>query len=161
MPFLRQSYCCCPYSTQWRRTIRRSRSATWYTVELIAGQIDSAMQQIFVATPFIRQGKLRALGVSSLARSPVLPEIAPIADQGVPGFESYNWNGVVVPARTPAAIINRLHATIAAAIEDNRDYFIKQGQEPGGQGLEQYGAFLRSEIARYEKVARAANVAKQ
>ena len=132
-----------------------------YTVELMAGYIDSAMQQIFVAAPFIKQGKLRALGVSSRARSPVLPDIAPIAEQGVPDFESYNWNGVVVPARTPPAIINRLHAVIGAAIEDNREYFIKQGQEPGGEGLEQYGAFLRAEIARYEKVARAANVAKQ
>ena len=61
-----------------------------YTVDLMAGYIDSAMQQIFVATPFIRQGKLRALGVSSRTRSPVLPEIAPIAEQGVPDFESSN-----------------------------------------------------------------------
>lgn len=132
-----------------------------YTIELMAGYIDSAMLQIFSATPFVRQGKLRALGVSSRARSPVMAEIPTIIEQGVADFESYNWNGVLAPARTPPAIVNRLHAVISSAIQEGREMFIKQGQEPGGEGLDQYAAFIRSEIARYEKVARAANIAKQ
>ena len=132
-----------------------------FTVELMSGYVDSAMLQIFTGAPYVKQGKLRALGVSSRDRSPVLPDIATMHEQGVKDFESYNWNGVLVPARTPAAIVNRLHAVISAAINESRDFFIRQGQEPGGEGLEQFGTFLRSELARYEKVARAANVAKQ
>lgn len=132
-----------------------------YTVELMAGYIDSAMLQIFSAVPFVKQGKIRALGVSSRQRSPALPDTPTIIEQGVAEFESYNWNGVLAPARTPPAIIAKLHAAIAAGIQEHREMFIKQGQEPVGDGPEPFAQFIRSELVRYDKVARLAGISKQ
>jgi len=132
-----------------------------YTVELMAGFIEFASLQVFTVAPLVQQGKLRALGVTARERSQVMPEVATMHEQGLVGYENYNWNGVLVPARAPAAVVTKLHATLAAAIRESREMFVKQGQEPGGEGLEQYGAFLKSEIERYEKVARAVNIPRQ
>jgi tripartite-type tricarboxylate transporter receptor subunit TctC len=131
-----------------------------YTIELISGYIDFASLQLFNVAPMVKQGKLRALGISARERSSAMPELATFKEQGV-NFESYNWNALLLPAKTPAAIVARIEGVLAAAIRDNRDMFVSQGQEPGGESGEQLGAFLRGELERYEKVARAANIAKQ
>ncbi len=132
-----------------------------YTIELMSGYIDFASLQIFNVAPFVRQGKLRALGVTSLTRSAAMPEVATMDEQGLKGFENYNWNGVLGPAKMPVAIVSRLHGVLAAAIQEGRDMFVSQGQEPGGEGLDRYATFLRLELERYEKIARAAKVPKQ
>ncbi len=132
-----------------------------YTIELMSGYIDFASMQIFNIAPLVKQGKLRALGVTSRTRSVVLPEVATMHEQGLTGFENYNWNGVLLPAKTPAAIVGRIQGVLAAAIKENHDMFVALGQEPGGESLDQYAAFLKAELDRYEKVARAANIPKQ
>ena len=66
-----------------------------------------------------------------------------------------------MPARTPTAIVSKVHGVLAAGIKDSRELFINQGQEPGGEGGEQLAAFIRSEMERYEKVARAAGIPRQ
>ena len=132
-----------------------------YTVELMSGYIEFASLQIFNVAPLVKSGKLRALGVTSRARSPVLPEVATMHEQGLTDFENYNWNALLVPAKTPAPVTAKLHGVLATAIRDSRDMFIGQGQEPGGEGGDQLVAFLKSEIDRYEKVARAANIPRQ
>lgn len=132
-----------------------------YTVELMSGYIEFASLQIFNVAPLVKSGKLRALGVTARARSPVLPEVATMQEQGLTDFENYNWNALLVPAKTPAAVTAKLHGVLATAIRDSRDMFIGQGQEPGGEGGDQLHAFLKSEIDRYEKVARAVNIPRQ
>lgn len=132
-----------------------------YTIELMSGYIDFASLQIFNVAPFVKQGKLRALGVTSRARSPALPDVATLHEQGLTDFENYNWNAVLLPPKTPAAIVNKLQGVLAAAIKDNREMFIGQGQEPGGESGEQLLSFIRSEMERYEKVARAAQIPRQ
>jgi tripartite-type tricarboxylate transporter receptor subunit TctC len=131
-----------------------------YTIELISGYIDFASLQLFNVAPLVKQGKLRALGISSRERSPAMPELATLIEQGVK-FENYNWNGLLLPAKTPPAIVSRIQGVLTAAIRENREMFVSQGQEPGGESGEQFTEFLRAEIERYEKVARAANIAKQ
>jgi tripartite-type tricarboxylate transporter receptor subunit TctC len=131
-----------------------------YTIELISGYIDFASLQLFNVAPLVKQGKLRALGISSRQRSSAMPDLATLNEQGV-NFENYNWNALLLPAKTPAAIVARIEGVLAAAIRDNREMFVSQGQEPGGESGERLGAFLRGELERYEKVARAANIAKQ
>jgi tripartite-type tricarboxylate transporter receptor subunit TctC len=131
-----------------------------YTIELISGYIDFASLQLFNVAPMVRQGKLRALGISSHERSPAMPELATLNEQGVK-FENYNWNGLLLPAKTPPAIVSRIQGVLVAAIRENREMFTNQGQEPGGESGEQFGDFLRAEIDRYEKVARATNIPKQ
>ena len=131
-----------------------------YTIELISGYIDFASLQLFNVAPMVKQGKLRALGITSRERSAAMPELATFNEQGVK-FENYNWNGVLLPAKTPPAIVARIYGVLVTAIKENRELFTGQGQEPGGENSEQFSEFLRAEIERYEKVARAANIPKQ
>lgn len=131
-----------------------------YTIELISGYIDFASLQLFNVAPLVKQGKLRALGITAQQRSSAMPDLATLNEQGVK-FENYNWNAVLMPAKTPAAIVSRIEGVLAAAIRENREMFISQGQEPGGESGEQLTAFLRAETERYEKVARAAKIQKQ
>ncbi|MEQ1776744.1 MAG: tripartite tricarboxylate transporter substrate binding protein [Burkholderiales bacterium] len=132
-----------------------------YTIELMSGYIDFASLQIFNVAPFVKQGKLRALGVTSRTRSPALPDVATMHEQGLTDFENYNWNAVLAPAKTPAAVLSKIQNVLAAGIRDSRDLFINQGQEPGGESGEQLAAFLKAELERYEKVARTANIPRQ
>jgi tripartite-type tricarboxylate transporter receptor subunit TctC len=117
--------------------------------------------QIFNVAPFVKQGKLRALGVTSLVRSPAMPEVATMHEQGLADFENYNWNAVLMPPKTPAALVSRIQGVLAAAIRDSRDMFIGQGQEPGGESGEALVTFIKTEIERYEKVARNARIPRQ
>jgi tripartite-type tricarboxylate transporter receptor subunit TctC len=132
-----------------------------YTIELMSGYIDFASLQLFTVAPLVKQGKLRALAVSSRTRSPAMPEVETMHAQGLTDFENYNWNAVLMPPKTPAAIVGKIQAVVAAGIRDNRELFISQGQEPGGESGEQLVAFIRTEIERYEKTARAAQIPKQ
>lgn len=132
-----------------------------YTIELMSGYIDFASLQLFNVAPLVKQNKLRALGTTSRERSSAMPQLATFHEQGVTNFENYNWNGLLLPAKTPAAIVARIQGVLGAAIRDNREVFINQGQEPGGESGEQFAEFLRAELDRYEKVARATNIPKQ
>lgn len=136
------------------------KGAALYTVDLIAGYIDYAQIQIFQAAPHVRAGKLRALGVTSTARSPLLPEVPTAAEQGMRGFSSYNWNGILAPAGTPKPVIDRVHAALSAPLHDpaTRRQLEATGVEPAGEGPEEYAAFIREEVEKWSKVARAAGI---
>jgi len=139
------------------------KGAAQYTVDLIAGNIELAINQFAIATPLVKQGKVRCLGVTSTGRTPLLPEVPTIAEQGLKGFQSYNWNGMLVPAATPKAVVVRIHEVIAKALKspDARDLFIGQGHELGGLGPDEYAAFIRSETEKWAQVAKKAGIPKQ
>ena len=84
------------------------KGAAQYTVDLIAGHIEIAINQFAIAAPYVNSGKLRCLGATSRERSPLLPDVPTIAEQGLKDFESYNWNGLLAPAATPPTIVNRM-----------------------------------------------------
>jgi tripartite-type tricarboxylate transporter receptor subunit TctC len=139
------------------------KGAAQYTIDLIAGHIELAIIQFAGCAPLAKQGKVRALGATSLKRTPILPNLPTIAEQGLAGFESYNWNGVLAPAGTPRAIIVRIHEILARqlATPEGRELFVSQGHEPGGDGPDEYAAFIRAEIEKWSKVAKAAGIQAQ
>ena len=139
------------------------KGAAQYTVDLIAGNIEVALNQFAIATPHVKQGKLRCLGVTSAQRTPLLPDVATIAEQGLKGFESYNWNGMLAPAATPKAVIARVHEVIAKALKtpEAREVFVGQGHELGALNPDEYAAFIKTETLKWAQVAQKAGIPKQ
>lgn len=139
------------------------KGAAQYTVDLIAGNIEIAINQFAIATPLVKQGKVRCLGVTSSERTPLLPEIATIAEQGIKGFSSHNWNGLLAPAATPKPVIERIHAVIAKALKspEGQNVFLSQGHEVGGLSPDEYATFIRAETQKWAQVAQKAGIPKQ
>jgi tripartite-type tricarboxylate transporter receptor subunit TctC len=139
------------------------KGAALYLIDLLAGHIDFAYVQIFQATPHVRAGKLRAFAVTAAARSQLLPEVATASEQGVKGFSSYNWNGILAPAGTPAAVIERLHAVLVKPLTDPavRKQLQDVGYEVAGDGPPQFATFMRSETEKWAQVAQKAGIPKQ
>ena len=108
------------------------------------------------AVPQIKAGRIRPLAVSTLRRSASLPEVPTVAESGLPGFDAPAWNGVLVPARTPAAIINKLHAELVKdlMLSDVLERIALLGFEPVGNSPQEYGVFLRVELAKWAKLAK-------
>jgi tripartite-type tricarboxylate transporter receptor subunit TctC len=139
------------------------KGAALYVVDMMAGNIDFAYVQIAQSAPLVSAGKLRALGVTATARSPLLPDVPTAEEQGLKGFSSYNWNGILAPTGTPRAIIDRIHAVLSKPLNDpeTRKQLEKQGFEVAGEGPAEFAAFIKSETERWAKVARAAGIPKQ
>lgn len=139
------------------------KGAAQYTVDLIAGNIEMAINQFAISAPLVNTGKVRCLGATSRERTPLLPNIPTIAEQGIKDFESYNWNGILAPAGTPAAIVNRIADIISKqlATPESRALYSGQGHEASGITTTAYADFIKSETEKWAKVARAANIPKQ
>lgn len=128
-------------------------------LDLIAGRIQLLLDNMPVAVPNIRAGKVRALGVASLQRQPELPDVPPIADT-LPGFEVGAWGVLMAPKGTPRPIVDSLNAAVRKALEtpEVRDGFLKQSFHPAPMTPEQTGAFLRAEYEKWARVVRDANI---
>jgi tripartite-type tricarboxylate transporter receptor subunit TctC len=139
------------------------KGAAQYTVDLLAGHIEVAIIQFAGCAPLLQQNRLRAIGATSEKRSPLLPQLPTIAEQGLNGFVSYNWNGLLAPAKTPRDVITRLYDVLAKqlALAEHRDSFVAQGHEVAGLGPDDYASFIRYEIEKWARVAKAAAIQKQ
>jgi tripartite-type tricarboxylate transporter receptor subunit TctC len=139
------------------------KGAAQYTVDLLAGNIEIALNQFAISAPLVKDGKLRCLGVTSRERTQLMPDVPTIAEQGLKGFESYNWNGMLAPAGTPPAIIERIHGVLAKALKSQgaRDLFLNQGHELGGLTPDEYATFLKAETEKWAQVAQKAGIPKQ
>ena len=139
------------------------KGAAQYTVDLLAGNIEIALNQFAISAPLVKQGRLRCLGVSARERTPLMPEVPTMAEQGLAGYESYNWNGILAPAGTPPAIVTRLYEVLSKALKtpEARELFVGQGHELGGLNPEEYAAFIRSETDKWARVAKLANIPRQ
>ncbi len=134
--------------------------------ELVAERIELGMDNIPSALPFIKDGKVRALGVTSARRNGSLPDVPTIAEQGLPGFEATAWFGVLAPAATPAPIVAQLGRELDAVGKDPafRARMAQVGADPagltpdGGSSPEAFAAFLRAEIAKWADVVTRANI---
>jgi len=117
----------------------------------------------FMALAKANRGKIRAIGISSVKRSPLLPNVATIAESGVPGFEVTVWYGVAAPAAVPKPVLEKIHADMIKALKtpDLQQRLLEQGIDPAPTTPEQFAAFIRSEIARWAKVAKASGAAAQ
>lgn len=112
------------------------------------------------SSPLVRGGQLRALGITAPRRHPSFPQVAPIADQGAPGYETFTWSGLFAPAGTPAEIVQRLNAEVRAlaATPSERQRVESQGGLPVDFSPAEFAAFLQKEIATWGQVIRAANI---
>ena len=130
------------------------------TIELLAGQTSLMFGNLPTVIQYARAGKLRALAVTGARRSPLTPAIPTVAESGLPGFEVTSWYGICAPAKTPRAIVERLHGEIVRALETPalRASLISQGADPVGNTPEQYTAFVQNEIAKWAKVIPAAGI---
>lgn len=139
------------------------KGAAQYTIDLIAGHIEIAIIQFAGCAPLLQANKLRAIGATSEKRTPLLPNLPTVAEQGLSGFVSYNWNGMLAPAKTPREIINRVHDVLSKqlATPEHRDTFVNQGHEVSGLGPDDYASFIRVEIEKWARVAKAAGINKQ
>jgi tripartite-type tricarboxylate transporter receptor subunit TctC len=115
---------------------------------------------ILSAMPQWKSGKLRALAVTGAKRSPVAPELPTMMEAGVKGYESATWYGVLAPAKTPRAIVSRVNGDIVAILNqpEVRDRMLREGAEPVGNSPEEFAAYMKSEIAKWGKVIRAAKI---
>jgi tripartite-type tricarboxylate transporter receptor subunit TctC len=125
-------------------------------IALLSGETALLFATIPSSVQHIKTGKLRALGVSSLKRSVALPDVPSVAEAGVPGFEANEWNGGLVPAGTPRAVIDRLYQAVAkaAAIPEVRERIIALGAEPVAGTPEAFGVFIKSEFVTWAKIIR-------
>lgn len=129
--------------------------------DAVAGQVDMVFDVIPSAAPLIESGKLRGLAVSTARRSAVLPDVPTMDEAGVKGFDASSWYGVVAPAGTPQAIVDRLSAVIAemARSPEMTADLLKVGAAPLGEPAAAFAAFLKSESARWAKLIKANNIA--
>jgi len=129
-------------------------------IDLLSGQVQMLFSTMPSVVPHVKSGKLRGLGVSSTKRAEVVPDVPTIAEAGVPGFEVLNWQGIVVPKKTPDAIIQKLNRALLEALKSPETIkaLANQGLDAAGGTPEQFGALIRSEIEKYGKVAKAANL---
>jgi len=128
-----------------------------------AGRLDFTFNTLTLALPFIRDGRVRVLGVSSSRRSKLLPELPTIAESGLPGFEFTFWNGLWAPAGTPAPVVEKIAHDLAAvmASPDVRERLARLGAENVTMNPAAFGRFVRDEIDNAERVARLSGIKAQ
>lgn len=129
-------------------------------VDLIGGQIEMVVAGISIAVPMVKSGKLKALGITSRKRSPVLPDVRPIAEQGLPEYESSTWYGIFAPAATPQVILARLNTDLVqiANSTDVRERFASQGGEARASTREEFAALIATDLRRWQTVVKAAGL---
>jgi tripartite-type tricarboxylate transporter receptor subunit TctC len=128
--------------------------------DLIGGHIPLLVSALPGAIPHIKSGKIRALGITSAKRSPAVPDVPTIAESGLPGYEVEHWFGALVPAGTERKIIDWLHAEYAEVLRAPEviDAFGKAGAQPVVRKPREFDAYLRAEIARWNKVVTTAGI---
>jgi tripartite-type tricarboxylate transporter receptor subunit TctC len=126
-------------------------------VGLVAGEVALTITGVPPLMPHIKSGKLRALGVSTTARIPQLPDVPTLIEAGVPGYEVVQWYGLLAPAGTPAPIIAQLHSEVAKVLRspEIRDRFNAEGAQPLGTSPSEFHDFIKSEIARWRPIVQA------
>jgi tripartite-type tricarboxylate transporter receptor subunit TctC len=128
--------------------------------DLISGRVTMMFSPIGIVLPLVREGKLRALAVTSSKRSPAAPDVPTIAESGYPGFEYTAWYGLVAPAGTPVAVIRRLQLETAKvlALPDLHAKLADAGVEGVGNSSDEFTAMIRSEIPKWAKVIKDAGI---
>jgi tripartite-type tricarboxylate transporter receptor subunit TctC len=129
-------------------------------VDLVGGQVMSAFNTAPPIMPHIHSGRVRAIAVTTEKRISALPDVPTITESGVPGYVMSTWYGAVAPAKTPREIIVRLNQEMlkALAMQDVRERMTGLGAEVVGNSPEEAAAMFKSEVAKYSKVAKAANI---
>jgi tripartite-type tricarboxylate transporter receptor subunit TctC len=139
------------------------RGAGPATIDVVGGHTSLMFGGLLATVPHIRSGKLRALGVGSLKRNAILPEVPTIAEAGVPGYETINWFGLVAPAGTPPAIIERLHREITAVqdLPEVQKQFDADGATVMRMTPAEFGDYMVADMSKWERVVKKAGIKAQ
>jgi tripartite-type tricarboxylate transporter receptor subunit TctC len=130
-------------------------------VDVMGGRVSLIFDTISTSLPQVKAGRLKALGVTSATRSPLLPNVPTVSEAGLPGYESVIFNGLVAKAGTPPEILNRMNSAIREILQrkDVREKLMDQGVEPAGtQSYEQFSAYMKSQGDKYAKVIQKAEI---
>ena len=133
------------------------------TLDVIGGHTNLLFGGLLATVPQVRSGKLRALGVGSLKRNPALPDVPSIAEAGVPGYETVNWFGIVAPAGTPVAIVERLHREITAVQElpQIQKQFDADGATLLRMSRSRFGDYMIADMSKWERVVKEGGIKAQ
>ena len=125
--------------------------------DVMGGQASLMFDTMLSAMPFVKAGKLKALAVTSATRSPAAPDLPTVAESGIPGFETFAWNGVLVPLGTPKEVVARLSAELKRAMEapEVKEKFSAQGFAAAWNTPEAFGTFLQAEVDKWSMVVKA------
>ena len=128
--------------------------------DLLAGAVQMTITAPLVVMPHVKAGKLRALGVTSAQRSGIAPDIPTIAESGLKGYEVESWYGVVTPARTPAAIVNKLNAGIRQVLDlrEVKEQLFTQGLEPRPTTPAAFDIYIKAELAKWAAVIKTSGI---
>ena len=128
--------------------------------DLIGGQVHLLIDVAAVSQQHVKSGKLKALAVTSAKRNAAFPELPTVDEAGLPGYEAIGWQGILVPAGTPQEAVNKLADAIQKVMADAgvREKFLAVGSEAAPSGPDAFGAFIRAEIEKWTRIAKAANV---
>jgi tripartite-type tricarboxylate transporter receptor subunit TctC len=139
------------------------RGAGPASIDVVGGHTSLMFGGLLATVPHIRSGKLRALGVGSLKRNAILPEVPTIAEAGVPGYETINWFGLVAPAGTPPAIIERLHREITTVqdLPEVQKQFDADGATVMRMTPAEFGDYMVADMSKWERIVREAGIKAQ
>lgn len=129
-------------------------------IDVMGGQVDFMFSTVAAAYPMVSSGKLRALAVSSPSRSKRLPDVPTVAETAVPGYEAYEWNGMLLPAGTPEPVVAKLHTALVEVLkeDDVKQRFDDLGAQAVGSTPAEFGAFLKKEDSKWSEVVRKGNI---
>lgn len=129
-------------------------------VAVLAGEVQITYSSIPTVLPFVRNGRLRALGIGNAQRIPSLPEFPTIAESGLPGYEAYAWGGMIGPANMPKDIVQRLNKEIVATLnqKDVIDRMLAEGTVPTPSTPEEFAAYMKSELQKWGDVVKLAKI---
>lgn len=128
--------------------------------DVMGGQVDFMFGTVAATSPLIGSGKLRALAVSSPQRSPRLPDVPTVAETVVPGYEAFEWNGMLVPAKTPQPIVDQLQKAVVEVLQDGevQQRLKDMGAQPVGSTPAEFADFLAKENTKWAEVVRKGNI---
>ena len=129
-------------------------------VDQISGQVQLAFNTAIGVMPLIQAGKLRAVAISTRERFPAMPELPTVDEAGVNGFDGASWHGLVMPAGVPQQIVDRIYLPVVAALKSTamKDHLLKNGALAGGSTPAEFSSFIKSETAKWTKVAQFAKI---
>lgn len=128
--------------------------------DVMAGQVDFMFSNMAACYPLIAAGKLRALAISSPRRSPLLRDVPTVAESALPGYEAFEWAGLLLPAGTPDAVVRQLHKAVAESLQDEalKKQFADMGAQLVGNTPAEFAAFLQKESAKWAEAVRKGNI---
>jgi tripartite-type tricarboxylate transporter receptor subunit TctC len=124
--------------------------------DILGGQVQMMFDAITTMAPNVRAGKLKAFGTTGQARSPVLPEVPTVSEAGVTGYEAVIWLGIMAPAATPKPVLERLNAEIRKIVNsaEVKDAWARQGAAPMSMTTDEFGRYMREDIAKWAKIVK-------